>query len=119
LFLLVAYINKNAHERQEQRQQRREERKEQFDNSELGQKVNKLTTSFDNSAIGKGVNKSANFIKNAVKSGINLTGEVLARTGEKMQQNYKSPEELAQEEAEKLADWEHEQKERRKRGEEY
>ena len=112
-------INKNAHERQEQRQQRREERKEQFDNSKLGQKVNKLTTSFDNSAIGKGVNKSANFIKKAVKSGINLTGEVLAKTGEKMQQNYKSPEDLAQEEAEKLADWEHEQEERRKRGEEY
>lgn len=79
-------INKNAHERQEQRQQRREERKEQFDNSELGQKVNKLTTSFDNSVIGKGVNKSTNFIKKAVK----FTGEILSKTGEKMQDNKKN-----------------------------
>ena len=77
------------------------------------------------SAIAEGTLKAINITehlkgaKNAVKSGINLTGEVLARTGEKMQQNYKSPEELAQEEAEKLADWEHEQDERRKRGEEY
>lgn len=75
--------------------------------------------------IAEGVLKTVNVTKNvqnatnAVKSGIRLTGEVLSKTGEQMQQNYKSDAEIAQEEAEKQARWDKEEKERRERGEEY